>query len=95
MNWSTVFSIRSRSESSPAIRELDYAAAIRAGNVPSNIQINEFFFEAGQWLGSPYAQQHYISANYTHALRYVLDRGVNVVGQLVAHRAEEARRTRP
>jgi acyl-CoA hydrolase len=69
---------------------LDYAAAIHAGNVPPNIQINEFFFEAGQWLGSPYAQQHYISANYTHALRYVLDRGVNVVGQLVAHRAEEA-----
>jgi acyl-CoA hydrolase len=69
---------------------LDYAAAIRAGHVPPNIQINEFFFEAGQWLGSPYAQQHYISANYTHALRYVLDRGVNVVGQLVAHRAEES-----
>jgi len=71
---------------------LDYAAAIRAGNVPSNIQIDEFFFEAGQWLGSPYAQQHYVSANYTHALRYVLDRGVNVVGQLVAHRAEETPR---
>ena len=71
-------------------RALDYATAIHAGRVPPNIQINEFFFEAGQWLGSPYAQQHYISANYTHALRYVLDRGVNVVGQLVAHRAAEA-----
>jgi acyl-CoA hydrolase len=71
--------------------ELDYADAIRAGKVPSNIEINEFFFEAGQWLGSPYAQQQYISANYTHALHYVLDRGVNVVGQLVAHRADEAR----
>jgi acyl-CoA hydrolase len=69
---------------------LDYAAAIRAGKVPLNIQINEFFFEAGQWLNSPYAQQHYISANYTHALHCVLDRGVNVVAQLVAHRGEEA-----
>lgn len=68
---------------------LDYAAAIRAGNVPPNIEINEFFFMAGQWLGSPYAQQHYICANYTHALHYVLDRGLNVVGQLVAHRAGE------
>ncbi len=58
--------------------------------MPPNIEINEFFFEAGQWLGSPYAQQHYISANYTHALHCVLDRGVNVVAQLVAHRAEEA-----
>jgi acyl-CoA hydrolase len=68
---------------------LDYAAAIHAGKVPPNIEINEFFFEAGQWLNSPYAQQHYISANYTHALRCVLDRGVNVVAQLVAHRGEE------
>jgi len=66
---------------------LAYADAIRKNRVPPNVEINEFFFEAGQWLNSPYAQQHYISANYTHALRYVLDRGVNVVGQLVAHRA--------
>lgn len=69
---------------------LHYATAIHKSQVPPNITINEFFFEAGQWLGSPYAQQHYISANYTHALHYVLDRGVNVVGQLVAHRAGEA-----
>jgi acyl-CoA hydrolase len=71
---------------------LDYVAAIRAGKVPSNIQINEFFFEAGQWLGSPYAQQHYISANYTHALRYVLDRGVNVIAQLLAYQPAETPR---
>jgi len=71
---------------------LAYAAAIRKNEVPPNVQINEFFFEAGQWLGSPYAQQHYISANYTHALGYVLDRGVNVVAQLMAHRADAAGR---
>ena len=71
---------------------LDYAAAVHKDQVPPNIVVNEFFFEAGQWLGSPYAQQHYICANYTHALRYVLDRGVNVVAQLVAHRADEAPR---
>jgi hypothetical protein len=69
---------------------LDYATAIHKNQVPPNVEVNEFFFEAGQWLNSPYAQRHYISANYTHALRYVLDRGVNVVAQLVAHRADEA-----
>lgn len=69
---------------------LDYAAAIRAGKVPPNVEINEFFLVAGRWLGSPYAQQHYICANYSHALYAVLDRGVNVIAQLVAHRAEEA-----
>lgn len=70
---------------------LDYANAIRAGTLPPNVQVNEFFFQAGQWLDSPYAQQNYISANYTHALQYVLERGVNVIGQLVAYRANEAR----
>lgn len=68
---------------------LDYAAAIHAGTVPSNVTINEFFFVAGQWLGSPYAQQNYISANYTHALGAILDRGVNVIAQLLGHRADE------
>ena len=66
--------------------DLTYAAAIRAETLPANIQVNEFFFQAGQWLGVPHAQQNYISANYTHALRYVLDRGVNVIAQLVARR---------
>src|SRR5207253_2885571 len=32
---------------------------------------------------------NYISANYTHALRYVLGRGVNVIAQLVAHGTKE------
>jgi hypothetical protein len=71
---------------------LDYAAAVHGKRVPPNVEINEFFFEAGQWLNSPYAQQHYICANYTHALRYTLDRGVNVVAQLVSHRAAEGAR---
>jgi hypothetical protein len=32
---------------------LDYAAAIHKAQVPPNVTINEFFFEAGQWAGSP------------------------------------------
>ena len=69
---------------------LDYAKAIHAGTVPPNVQINEFFFQAGHWLDAPYAQQNYISVNYTHALGAILDRGVNVIAQLVAHRGDEA-----
>lgn len=68
--------------------DLAYPAAIRAGKLPDNIRINEFFFLAGKWLGVPAAQQNYISANYTHALGYVLDLGVNVIAQLVATRPE-------
>lgn len=64
--------------------ELAYALARRAGALPPNIRVHEFFMLAGRWLSVPGAQQDYISANYTHAARYVLDRGVNVVAQLVA-----------
>src|SRR5262245_14294667 len=64
--------------------ELAYGAAQRARNLPGNVEVDEFFFEAGTRLRIASAQQDYISANYTHALRYVLDRGVNVVAQLVA-----------
>src|SRR5438128_10458055 len=46
--------------------DLAYARALHEGRLPSNIEVNEFFFLAGQWLGSPAAQQNYISANYTH-----------------------------
>jgi Acetyl-CoA hydrolase/transferase C-terminal domain len=66
--------------------DLAYAHALRAGELPSNIQVIEFFFLAGRWLHVPFAQQHYISANYTHASSYLLARGLNVVTQLVAKR---------
>src|SRR5262249_26406905 len=58
--------------------------------LPSNVEVDEFFFQAGTRLGVAPAQRNYISANYTHALRYVIERGVNVVGQLVAKRARGA-----
>ncbi|MBV9630918.1 MAG: acetyl-CoA hydrolase [Xanthobacteraceae bacterium] len=72
--------------------ELEYGLAQRAGRLPPNIEVNEFFFLAGSRLHSPSAQQSYISANYTHALRYALDHGVNVFAQLVATRSGDAER---
>jgi acyl-CoA hydrolase len=66
--------------------DLAYADALRANALPPNIQVIEFFFLAGRWLHVPFAQQHYISANYTHASSYLLARGLNVVTQLVAKR---------
>jgi len=67
---------------------LTYAAAQRADALPGNIQVDEFFFQAGTRLNVPSAQRSYISANYTHAARYLLERGVNVVAQLVARRGD-------
>ena len=66
--------------------DLDYAQALRDGALPDNIEVIEFFFLAGKWLRVPYAQQRYISANYTHAASYLLARGLNVITQLVAKR---------
>ncbi|MBV9566221.1 MAG: acetyl-CoA hydrolase, partial [Bradyrhizobium sp.] len=66
--------------------ELAYAEALRAGTLPPNIRVNEFFFLAGRWLHVAAAQQHYVAANYTHAPSYLLSAGVNVALQLVAKR---------
>src|SRR6201996_6263254 len=69
-----------------AYPDLAYADALHAGELPGNVEVIEFFFLAGKWLHVPFAQQHYISANYTHAASYLLARGLNVVPQLVAKR---------
>ena len=66
--------------------DLAYADALHKGALPPNVRVIEFFFLAGKWLQMPYAQQHYISANYTHAVSCLLARGLNVVTQLVAKR---------
>ena len=66
--------------------DLLYAKALREHTLPENIRVNEFFLLAGKWLHHPVMQQNYIAANYTHALRYVMDRGVNVAAQLVARK---------
>jgi acyl-CoA hydrolase len=71
--------------------ELEYVDAVRRGRLPPNVQVIEFFFEPGAYLESPYAQQQYLSANYTHVAREVLARGVNVIAQLVARRVVEGR----
>jgi hypothetical protein len=66
--------------------DLAYAGPLRAGALPPNIRVIEFFFLAGRWLHVPSAQQNYISANYTHAASYLMAAGLNVVTQLVAKR---------
>lgn len=64
--------------------DLKYASALKAGNLPGNIRVHEFFLLAGRWLGVAGMQQNFINANYTYIVRLMLDRGVNVIAQLVA-----------
>jgi len=63
---------------------LEYAKALRSGELSSNITIREFFLKPGGWLGAPLAQQEYTSLNYTHALDTLLRWKVNLILQLVA-----------
>ncbi|WP_051234836.1 acetyl-CoA hydrolase/transferase C-terminal domain-containing protein [Marinimicrobium agarilyticum] len=63
---------------------LDYAKALRRGDLPPNITVRDFYFQAGTWLGSPLAQQIYTSINYTQALDALLRAGVNLILQLIA-----------
>ncbi|MEN1727116.1 MAG: acetyl-CoA hydrolase/transferase C-terminal domain-containing protein [Pseudomonadota bacterium] len=69
---------------------LSWIADQRAGRVPRNVTVTEFYVQSGSALGQPLMQQHYISSNYTHVARDLVDRGVNLVLQLVA-RDEQGR----
>lgn len=72
-----------------AYPRLDYARMLREGTLPANIEVSEFFFQAGRWLGNASAQRRYIAANYTDALEVLCDWRPNVVLQLLAE--EEGR----
>ncbi|SMC22887.1 Acetyl-CoA hydrolase/transferase C-terminal domain-containing protein [Desulfacinum hydrothermale DSM 13146] len=63
---------------------LEYALAVRRRDVPENIQVCEFFFRPGAFMNYEHAQLNYISTNYTHAVRDLMDNGINVAAQLVS-----------
>jgi acyl-CoA hydrolase len=69
--------------------ELDYPQALRHGRLPANIKVHEFFLLAGRWLGVPESQQNFILSNYTNAAQTLLDRGVNVVAQMVVRKQDQ------
>ncbi|WP_342654008.1 acetyl-CoA hydrolase/transferase C-terminal domain-containing protein [Pseudomonas sp. F3-2] len=64
--------------------ELDFLADLRKDNLPSNVQVEQFFMQPGSLLNSTSAQQDYVSSNYSHAARDINASGLNLVAQLVA-----------
>lgn len=71
--------------------DLDYVRDRHSGMLPKNIEVTEFFYKSGEYLQNDYAQQHYLSANYTHVARDMLVQGVNVVAQAVGVRERGGR----
>lgn len=63
---------------------LDYLVDLKGGGLPDNVLLTEFYFQSGAALGNPSMQRHYISSNYTHVARDLIDRGINVTAQLIA-----------
>jgi acyl-CoA hydrolase len=66
--------------------DLDYAVALRRGDLPANVKVVEFYFKPGASVNLPSSQQNYISSNYTRVYRDFLDHGVNVLAQMVSRR---------
>lgn len=64
--------------------DLDYARDRRRNALPANVRVKEFFLPPGGLLNNASAQRDYVSANYTHAGRAILNAGVNVAAQMVA-----------
>jgi acyl-CoA hydrolase len=69
--------------------DLDFELDRVNNALPENVRIIEFYFPPGKFLDNPQAQQDYISSNYTHVVRDLMDRGANVIAQLISP-AEDA-----
>ncbi|TVQ34301.1 MAG: acetyl-CoA hydrolase [Wenzhouxiangella sp.] len=63
---------------------LEYQVALAGEGPPDNITLTEFYFQSGAALGKASLQRRYISSNYTHVARDLIDRGINVTAQLIA-----------
>ncbi|HWS78402.1 MAG TPA: acetyl-CoA hydrolase/transferase C-terminal domain-containing protein [Thermomonas sp.] len=70
---------------------LSYVRDLKAGALPANVRIEEFYLQSGAMLGVAQAQRHYASLNYTHVARALANRGVNCVVQKVASNADGSR----
>ena len=68
----------------PNYPDLDYIDDVQHNNLPANMKLTEFYMQSGKMLGSSMAQRNYTSSNYTHAARDMMDKGLNVLMQMVA-----------
>lgn len=66
---------------------LDYVIDLKAGRLPANIRVQEFYFQSGAMLGVAAAQRDYASINYTEVARELAEDGIDVLVHLVARRS--------
>lgn len=68
------------------VPDLEYAVDQTRNQLPENVTVTEFYFKPASYLNHKVAQQNYISTNYTHAPRDLVDFGINVIAQSIAKR---------
>ena len=66
--------------------DLVYVAAQQENRLPKNVRVHEFYLQSGAMLGVGQSQRDYISMNYTHVARDVVDSNINLILQLIAVR---------
>ncbi len=71
--------------------ELEYFEPLKKGTLPNNVRVSEFYFQPGSFLDSTLAQRYYMSSNYTHVVRDVLNAGINVLAQLVSKTEQDGK----
>lgn len=66
--------------------DLQYIKDSLSGTIPKHMKVTEFYLQSGKHLRTPQMQRNYISSNYTHVARDMVDRGINVILQLVGRK---------
>jgi acyl-CoA hydrolase len=66
------------------VPELDFAVDQRAGKLPPNVQIYEFYGKAGAYLNDQHFQMNHLPSNFTHAFRDGSSNGFNVLAQILS-----------
>lgn len=66
--------------------DLKYVAAQQENRLPENVRVHEFYLQSGTMLGVGQSQRDYISMNYTHVARDVVETDLNLILQLIAVR---------
>lgn len=69
--------------------ELSYIEAVKNNQLAANVSVREFYMQSGKMLRSRTAQQNYVSSNYTHVARDMIDQKVNLILQMVAVKRED------
>src|SRR3569833_1748934 len=72
--------------------DLAYVAAQQENRLPANVRVHEFYLQSGAMLGVAQSQRDYISMNYTHVARDVVESDINLILQLIAVREENGQR---